>query len=63
MKLTVIAGDCQSDDCPTVYRTERGTLGIQGNLLDFPVGTGEGVVEIPESLLRDAARALGWTPA
>lgn len=63
MKLTKIAGDCQSDDCPTVYRTERGTLGVRGDLLDVLAGPGEGIVEIPESLLHDAARALGWLPA
>lgn len=63
MELTRITGNCDSDDCPTVYRTERGTLGVQGDLINAPAGPGEGIVEIPESLLRDAARALGWIRA
>jgi hypothetical protein len=32
MKLTKIAGDadCRNGDCPTVYRTDRGTIAVQG---------------------------------
>lgn len=60
MKLTLIAGgNCGRDDCPAVYKTGRGTLAIQGYTVDHQTPDGESVVEIPETLLREAARALG----
>ena len=60
MKLTLIAGgNCGRDDCPTVFRTDRGTLAIQGYNVDHHTPEGESVVEIPEALLREAVRALG----
>jgi hypothetical protein len=34
---------------------------VQGDLFDgFTPPQGEGLVEIPESVLREAVRALGW---
>ncbi len=63
MELEPIAGpggDCASGDCPTVYRTDRGTLAVQGYVIANRAPEGEAVVEIPIELLRDAARALGW---
>ncbi|MEU8350843.1 hypothetical protein [Streptomyces sp. NPDC048845] len=54
-------GECGEDDCPNVYRTERGTFIVQGDASDaFAPPQGEGLVEIPESVLREAFRALGW---
>ncbi|MCI0386622.1 hypothetical protein [Streptomyces sp. CNQ085] len=53
-------GECGEDDCPNVYRTERGTLVVQGYLTDaFTPPRGEGLVEIPESVFLEAVRALG----
>jgi hypothetical protein len=43
-------GECGEEDCPDVWRTERGTFVIQG----------EGLVEIPENVLLEAVRVLGW---
>ncbi len=73
MKLTVIAGgpcgasgdgsgsgDCDSGDCPTVFVTDRGTIAVQGYNVDRTTPSGESVVEIPEAVLREAIRALGW---
>lgn len=61
MTLTRIAGgSCGRDDCPTVFATDRGTLAIQGGLIDRQAPEGEAVVEIPETVLREAVRALGW---
>jgi hypothetical protein len=61
MELTRIAGgDCGRDDCPTVFATHRGTFAIQGYTLDRKTPEGESVVEIPEVVLREAIRALGW---
>ena len=62
MKLTKIAGteDCKDGDCPTVYRTDRGTIAVQGGRLAHPAPDHEAVVEIPLELLAEAARALGW---
>lgn len=53
---------CDDDDCPNVYRREgRGTIVVQGDLYGgFAVPQGEGLVEIPESVLKEAVRVLGW---
>ena len=53
--------NCDDDDCPNVYRTKSGSFVIQGELADcFAPPPGEGLVEIPEHVLREAVRALGW---
>ncbi|MGV9879065.1 hypothetical protein [Streptomyces sp. NPDC003006] len=53
--------DCDDDDCPNVYRTESGSFVVQGALSDtFAPPAGEGLVEIPEHVLKEAFRALGW---
>jgi hypothetical protein len=55
------SGECGQGDCPNVYRTERGTLVVQGDhFTGFQPPDGEGLVEIPEAILREAFRALGW---
>ena len=63
MKLTKLAGTCEVNECPTVYRTDRGTLVVQGDLVadadGLTLGTGEQAVEIPLGLLREAFSALG----
>ena len=59
-----LAGDCKGGDCPTVYATDRGTLVIQGYVLDpatvrqLTLPTGEGAVEVPAELLLEAARQV-----
>ncbi|WP_078856398.1 hypothetical protein [Streptomyces sp. NBRC 109706] len=54
-------GNCNNDDCPNVYRTGRGSFVVQGDVSKaFDPPEGEGLVEIPESVLREAVRALGW---
>lgn len=60
MKLTKIAGeDCDEDDCLAVYRTDRGTVGVQGTVLsEFTCPDGEAIVEITDDLLLRAARAF-----
>ncbi|MFD5462079.1 hypothetical protein ACFWIQ_04500 [Kitasatospora sp. NPDC127059] len=63
MRLTRIAGgspDCRNDDCPTVYTTDRGSIAVQGDIVERRTPAGEAVVEIPEEVLREAFRALGW---
>lgn len=60
MTLTKIAGDCDDDDCPAVYRTSRGTIGVRGTqMTDVVCSDGEAIVEIPIDLLLRAARAAG----
>ncbi|TDU04754.1 hypothetical protein EDD99_3229 [Streptomyces sp. 846.5] len=52
---------CGSDDCPNVYATERGTFVVQGDAFTgFQPPDGEALVEIPEAVLKEAIRALGW---
>ncbi|MFB6848210.1 hypothetical protein ACFCXS_25635 [Streptomyces sp. NPDC056373] len=54
-------GNCNNDDCPNVYRTANGSFVVQGDVSDaFNPPTGEGLVEIPEHVMREAFRALGW---
>ncbi|WP_328769766.1 hypothetical protein [Streptomyces sp. NBC_00286] len=59
---TVNGPNCDDDDCPNVYRhSGRSSIVVQGDVYDgFSVPNGEGLVEIPESVLREAVRALGW---
>ncbi|WP_316526805.1 hypothetical protein [Kitasatospora brasiliensis] len=52
--------NCDDDDCPNVYATDRDTVVVQGD--HFPalkVAAGEFAVEIPQHILEEAARALG----
>jgi len=59
MNLTKIAAsDCKDGDCPAVYRTDRGAIGVQGYLLDRPTPEGEGLVEIPVELLVEACHPV-----
>lgn len=54
-------GECNKNDCPNVYRTASGSLVAQGDVSRaFTPPAGEGLVEIPEAVLREAVRALGW---
>ncbi|WP_217195196.1 hypothetical protein [Streptomyces buecherae] len=53
--------DCDNGDCANVFRTDQpDTIAIQGYLTDHPTPDGEAVVTLPERVLREAARALGW---
>ncbi|MEW2118732.1 hypothetical protein AB0945_26770 [Streptomyces sp. NPDC005474] len=54
-------GECNQNDCPNLYRTANGSIVVQGDMSDaFQPPKGEALVEIPESVLREAVRALGW---
>lgn len=66
MKLTRIADECGNRrTCPTVYASDRGTIIVQGYVLspedlsEITLPEGESAVEIPLSLLKEAARAHG----
>ncbi|MFF1303027.1 hypothetical protein [Streptomyces sp. NPDC058307] len=53
--------NCDDDDCPNVYRTASGSIVVQGDASSaFQPPEGEALVKIPESVLREAVRALGW---
>jgi len=63
INLKLVTTLCGSNTCPTVYRSDRGTLVIQGYSVsaahagvDLPEG--EMLVEIPADLLAEAARLL-----
>jgi hypothetical protein len=60
MKLTKIAdGNCKDGDCPAVYRTDQGTIAVQGYRLNHMTPEGEAIVELTAELLAEAVRALG----
>jgi len=54
-------GECGGDDCPNVYRTTSGSFVVQGDVSRaFTPREGEALVEVPEAVLKEAVRALGW---
>jgi len=61
-KLTLVTKLCGGGSCPTVYRTDRGTLVVQGytvapDNVNLELPTGEQLVEIPAELLLAAMQA------
>lgn len=61
-KLTLLSSLCGTGTCPTVYRTDRGTLVVQGYTVtadqaDLDLPAGEQLVEIPAELLAAAMQA------
>lgn len=61
-KLTLVTSLCGTGSCPTVYRTDRGTLVVQGYTVtaeqaDLDLPAGEQLVEIPADLLAAAMQA------
>ncbi|QHC25957.1 hypothetical protein GR130_35805 [Streptomyces sp. GS7] len=59
MEVTMLATSCDKKDCPTIYKTDRGTLLVQG---ETPADHGlripahETLVEIPLELIQKAIR-------
>ena len=59
MEFTQVRGDCEEDNCPAVYATDRGTFMVQGyvitdqgTLRELGLPPGESVVEVPADLLK-----------
>jgi len=55
MKLTKLGG-CVDGTCPAIYATDRGTIVVQGAVVndsDVIPPDGEALVEIPLELLRE----------
>ena len=57
VKVTMLATTCDKKDCPTIYKTDRGTILVQGETptdhgLSIPAH--ETLVEIPVELIREA---------
>ncbi|GAA4606027.1 hypothetical protein GCM10023107_74410 [Actinoplanes octamycinicus] len=62
--LELLATSCSSGTCPTVFRTDRGTILVQGYAVDaqqagVTLTAGELLVEIPAELLTAAHQAAG----
>lgn len=61
MKLTQIVGPCIGDSCPAIYRSDQGTIVVQGATVDNADGVvvpgHESLVEIPLSLLEELIRS------
>ena len=69
MKLTLLGVESDGNGCPTLYRTDRGTLVVQGwrvtdgealDAMDIPGH--ETAVEIPAELLRHAPSLAEGSP-
>ncbi|WP_285730475.1 hypothetical protein [Nocardiopsis sp. ATB16-24] len=64
MRLEFLGTDSRDGECPTLYRTDRGTIVVQGYKVTDPealadlrdLADDETVVEIPEKLLRFASK-------
>ena len=62
MRLTFLGTDSEGGKCPTLYKTDRGTIVVQGYKVTDPdaladvrdLADNETVVEIPRELLRYA---------
>lgn len=62
MRLTFLGTDSEDGHCPTLYKTDRGTIVVQGYKVNDPEAMGdvrdlaenETLVEIPRELLRFA---------
>jgi hypothetical protein len=59
LALQRLAGVCVNNSCPTVYRTNRGSIVVQGYIVTaeeagVDLSAGEMLVEIPEHLLTAA---------
>lgn len=62
MKLTKLShGECNGENCPAVYRTDRGSLVVQGHRVADPVNINipdnETIVEISSDLLKKLIEA------
>ncbi|WP_127504054.1 hypothetical protein [Actinoplanes solisilvae] len=60
VRLTRLAGQCGAGTCPTIYRTDRATIVVQGYVVKddsagVKVPDGERLVEIPVEVLLAAA--------
>ncbi|MFG1609976.1 hypothetical protein [Actinoplanes sp. NPDC049265] len=58
-----MAVSCASNTCPTIYNTDRGTIIVQGYVVEpevagISVPEGEKLVEIPLDLLRTAVSSI-----
>jgi hypothetical protein len=58
LTLEPIVSFCTAGECPTIYRTDRDTLVIQGSAFEpgTPVPAGEQMIEIPVELLMEYTR-------
>ncbi len=61
MKLTRLSGNCYDGTCPTLYRSETGTLVVQGRIVetsDVTPPEGETLVEIAPELVPDLLKQI-----
>lgn len=60
--LEVLANNCSSRDCPTIYRKDEETLVVQGyeadQLFSTSLPEGEHAVSIPVALLKELDPSL-----
>ena len=65
MRVTMIAFTCEGGNCPTTYATDRGSVLVQGyvvdgqQLVEAGLGAGSPSVEVPAELLAEHARLQG----
>ncbi|MEV4623536.1 hypothetical protein AB0J74_33115 [Asanoa sp. NPDC049573] len=63
LRLQTIAALCSTGSCPTIYRSDRGTVVVQGYAVTaeragMVLPEGELLVEIPAELLANVARTV-----
>jgi hypothetical protein len=64
LELNRLTGDCNGDDCPAGFVSDRNTVVFQGPAVirakGLRLGNGEQAVELPVEIVKETARALGW---
>jgi hypothetical protein len=63
LSLHAISSLCTTGSCPTIYRSDRGTVVVQGYVVTadragMVLPDGEQLVEIPVELLASVARSI-----
>jgi hypothetical protein len=61
MKLTLLSDGCFDGTCPALYRSDRGTLVVQGRIVkdsDVTPAEGEALVEIAPELVPDLLKQI-----
>jgi hypothetical protein len=62
--LEPLVSYCAAGECPTIYRTDRGTLVLQGYTFEpssagTEIPAGERMIEVPVELLAEYVRRAG----
>ncbi|MEU9789822.1 hypothetical protein AB0E27_04240 [Streptomyces sparsogenes] len=61
MRVTKYVGECDENECPGVFATDRDSYLFQGDAVTdhgMTVPSGEGVVELPTSIVKEFVKKV-----